>query len=119
MHNSKSNVQTRKKSHLKCKNRFIAFNDTQFNYGDYLDSDNNIIEFQCNVRLQGFSLGDNYTSDFLCVKADKTMIVMETIDKKNLLKPKNLKLLEESRHYWLARGVEWKLIIGEKTNGKE
>lgn len=112
MHNSKSNVKTLKKALSKCKTRFLAYSDTQFKYADYLEANDEIAEVKCNVRLQGFSLGENYTSDFLCVKADKTMVVMETIDKKSLLKPKNLKLLEESRHYWLSRGIEWKLVLG-------
>ena len=119
MRNSKTNGKTLKKAMSKCKKRFIAYSDTQFKYAHTLEADNQIIDIQANVKLNSFPLGDCYTTDFLCKKADNTYIAIETIEKKYLLKPMHLKLLENSRHYWLARGVDWKLIIGEKKNEKE
>ena len=119
MRNSKTNGKTLKKALSKCKKRFIAYSDTQYKYADYLEADIQIIDIQANIKLNGFPLGDSYTTDFFCKKADNTFIAIETIDKKHLLKPMHLKLLENSRHYWISRDVEWKLIIGEKTNEKK
>ena len=116
MHNTKSHTKTLKRAVSKSKNRFIAYNDTQFAYVKILEADTEIDDILPNYKLSGFSLGENYSTDFLCKKIDNTMTAIETIEKRVLLKPQNLKLLEASRHYWLARGVEWKLVVGEKTN---
>ena len=118
MRNSKTNSKTMKKALNKCK-RFIAYNEVQWAYADTLATNEDIVEIQCNVKLNGFPLGDTFSSDFVCVKKDRTLLVIETIEKKYLLKPRNLKLLEASRTYWLARGVQdWRLVVGE-TNEKE
>lgn len=119
MRNTKSKVKTKTKALKKCKVRFIAYNDTQYTYASILDNNDDIVEIKPNVKLSGFELGDNYSTDFLCKKNDNTYIAIETIDKRFLLKPLHLKQLENSRKYWLSRGIEWKLVIGEKTYGQK
>lgn len=59
---------TIKKKLNKCKNIFYAYNDIQFRYGEVLDKRSDIVEIRCNVKLDGFILGDNYTTDFYCIK---------------------------------------------------
>ena len=56
-----------------------------------------------------------YTSDFLCVKVDNTLMVRECVFRKHLTKPQTVKLLDISRDYWRIHGVtDWGLVIDDK-----
>ena len=73
-----------------------------------LQEDDSIREIRCNVPLDG----SEYTTDFLCVKTDGDFMVRECVQRKYLLKPMTVKLLDMSRTYWMKRGVEdWGLVI--------
>ena len=64
--------------------------------------------------LEGLEMGD-YTSDFVCIKADGDLLVRECVFRKYLTKPKTVKLLDVSRTYWQRRGVQdWGLVIDEE-----
>lgn len=59
-------------------------------------------------------MGD-YTSDFVCIKADGDLLVRECVFRKYLTKPKTVKLLDVSRTYWQRRGIhDWGLVIDEE-----
>ena len=91
-----------KKSVPKCNEIFKAYDAIQNAYVDVLSSRNDIVEIRCNVPLEDM----DYTSDFLCIKTSGEMLIT---------KPMTIKLLEESRQYWLRRGVtDWGLIINEE-----
>ena len=61
---------------------FHAYNDIQFRYGEVLDKRSDIVEIRCNVKLDGFILGDNYTTDFYCIKTDNEVMIRKMkIDK--------------------------------------
>lgn len=63
------------------------------------------------MLLNGLAEGD-YTSDFVCVKADNDLVVRECVYRKYLTKPMTVKLLDMSREYWLNHGVsDWGLVI--------
>ena len=116
MRNTKTKGKTMTKALSKCHKRFIAHNEVQWAYADILEGNEDINEIKCNVKLLGCELGENYSSDFVCTKSNGELLVVETVFKKHLLKPLNLKLLEESRKYWLARGVQdWRLVVGDKN----
>lgn len=101
MRNSKTNSKTMKKALNKCK-RFIAYNEVQWAYADTLATNEDIVEIQCNVKLNGFPLGDTFSSDFVCVKKDRTLLVIETIKKKWGLKTAKEWLRQEySRGFYL------------------
>lgn len=88
-----------------------AYSDIQAAYAERLEKDDGVKEFQCNVLLDGLEEGE-YTSDFLCVKADGDFMVRECVERKFLMKPRTVKLLDASRDYWLRHGVkDWGLVI--------
>lgn len=79
-----------------------------------LQEDEEVTEIRCNVLLDGLSVGD-YTSDFVCVKKNKDILVRECVRRCHLTKPMTVKLLDASRNYWLRRGVmDWGIVIDEE-----
>lgn len=95
----------------KCKDVMRAYSDIQAAYAERLEKEDEVKEFQCNVLLDGLEEGE-YTSDFLCVKADGDFMVRECVERKFLMKPRTVKLLDASRDYWLRHGVkDWGLVI--------
>ena len=72
-----------------------------------LQASDEIKEIKCNVLLDGPEVGE-YTSDFVCTKADGDLMVRECVYRKFLMKPLTVKLLDASRDYWLRHGVtDW------------
>ena len=106
----------------KCKDVMRAYSDIQAAYAERLEKGDEVKEFQCNVLLDGLEEGE-YTSDFLCVKngwgyvymevkADGDFMVRECVERKFLMKPRTVKLLDASKNYWLRHGVkDWGLVI--------
>ena len=79
-----------------------------------LQEDEKITEIRCNVPLDGLSVGD-YTSDFVCRKKNKDILVRECVRRCHLTKPMTVKLLDASRNYWLRHGVmDWGIVIDEE-----
>ena len=95
----------------KCKDVMRAYSDNQAAYAERLEKGDEVKEYQCIVLLEGLDEGE-YTSDFLCVKADGDFMVRECVERKFLMKPRTVKLLDASRNYWLRHGVKvWGLVI--------
>ena len=95
----------------KCKDVMRAYSDIQAANAERLEKGDEVKEFQCNVLLDGLEEGE-YTSDFLCVKADGDFMVRECVERKFLMKPRTVKLLDASKNYWLRHGVkDWGLVI--------
>ena len=112
MRNKNTHSLTIKGKLNKKKGVFVAFNQLQFKYGQLLDKDDEIVEIQANYSLKDFSLGSNYTSDFVCKKTNGELKIRECIYRKNIMKPSVIKLLDEVRNYWLSRGVDdWGIVI--------
>jgi len=64
--------------------------------------------------MDGLAEGE-YTTDFVCTKADGDLMVRECVFRKNLLRPTTAKLLDVSRDYWLKHGVtDWGLVVDAK-----
>ena len=58
------------KLHLdKCKAVCRTYDDIQLKYAQLLQENDDIVEIRCNVLLEGLTEG-NYTSDFVCTKAN-------------------------------------------------
>lgn len=105
--------RTFKKSNAVCR----LYNKIQVAYADQLEANAEIIEFRCNVPLEGEE-AEEYTTDFLCKKADGTYRVRECVWRKQLLWPSVVKLLDISRAYWSKRGVEdWGIVIDKEESG--
>lgn len=95
----------------KCKDICRTYDPIQFSYAEILEQSDDVQVFQCNVLLDGLSEGE-YTSDFVCIKADGDMMIRECVQRKHLTKPMTVRLLDASREYWLKRGVtDWGLVI--------
>lgn len=91
-----------------------TYDPLQYTYADMLESDKSIREIHCNVLLDGLPEGD-YTSDFVCTKTDGDRMVRECVQRKFLMKPMTVKLLDASREYWLRHGVtDWGLVVDEE-----
>lgn len=98
----------------KCKEVCRTYDEIQFAYADILQADDSIREIRCNVLLDGLPEGE-YTSDFVCIKTDCEVLVRECVQRKHLMKPLTVKLLDASREYWLRRGVtDWGLVVNEE-----
>ncbi len=103
-----------KKALSKCKEICRTYSAIQSNYADMLEQREDIKEIRCNVLLDGLEIGD-YTSDFVCIKADNDLMVRECVFRKLLLKPMTVKLLDASKEYWLRHGVnDWGIVIDEE-----
>ena len=64
------------------------------------------------IKLKKSQEMGEYTSDFVCVKADGDLMVRECVERKHLMKPMTVKLLDASREYWKRNGVtDWGLVI--------
>ena len=84
-----------------------TYRDIQKGYLDILQANDDIIEIRCNVILDGLEIGD-YTSDFVCVKSGNNLMVRECVNRKHLMKPLTVKLLDASKDYWLRHNaLEW------------
>jgi len=96
----------------KCSEVCRTYDPLQYAYADILQASDNIKEIKCNVLLDGLE----YTSDFVCTKADGDLMIRECVYRKFLMKPLTVKLLDTSREYWLKRGAtDWGLVIDEKV----
>ncbi len=107
----------------KCRGVCRTYNDIQYAYADVLAKMADmaeIAEFQCNVPIE--VLGEEYTTDFLCVKEGGDMFVRECVSRKKLSFPQTCKLLDASRNFWARRNItDWAIVVEkeEQENGKE
>jgi hypothetical protein len=114
MRNKKTHSTTVKKRLDKCKNIFRAYSEIQLRYGESLDIRSDIVEIKANYELKDFQLGDNYSTDFLCIKDNGELMVRECVLKKNLMKPGTIKILDCSLNYWRSKGVkDWGVVLDD------
>lgn len=100
-----------KRSIRKCEGICRTYDAIQSVYADILQADESISKIQCNVGLDGLQEGE-YTSDFVCIRTDGDIMVRECVQRKFLMKPMTVKLLDASKEYWLRRGVtDWGIVI--------
>lgn len=100
-----------KRSIGKCAGVCRTYDPIQSKYVDVLQADDDIMEIRCNVLLEGLEEGE-YTSDFVCIKADGDMMVRECVQRKLLLKPMTIRLLDASMNYWRRHGIDdWGLVV--------
>ena len=112
MRNTNSKVRCEKRQMSKCKGVVKTYNDLQYAFANILEKDATIKEFVCNYPLSDFPITDGkYTTDFYCTTTEGEVIVYECCFRKHITKPLTAKLLDESRNYWLKRGVDWRLVI--------
>lgn len=92
----------------KCKEVCRTYDPIQSAYADRLQADDGILEIQCNVPLDD----REHMTDFVCVMTDGELMVRECVQRKHLLKPMTIRLMDISRAYWKRHGVEdWGLVV--------
>ena len=95
----------------KCNSLFKSYDPIQSAYANILVKNKDVAEIQCNVPLDGENCSE-YMSDFVCVMVNGDLMVRECVSRAHLTKPMTLKLLDNSRTYWLRRGVtDWGLVV--------
>ena len=88
-----------------------TYDIVQEKYAEKLSNDDDVAEIRCNVLIEDTSIGE-FTSDFVFERKDGTTAVRECVLRKNLLKPRMVKLLDFSQRYWLKKGVrDWKVVV--------
>lgn len=80
-----------KRSLTKSKDVLKLYSKIQERCAVLLQEDEKITEIRCNVPLDGLSVGD-YTSDFVCRKKNKDILVRECVRRCHLTKPMTVKL---------------------------
>ena len=104
--------RTEKRKMSKCEDVCRTYDAIQYAYADLLNGSADIKSFRVNVLLDGL----DYTSDFVCVKADGDLMIRECVERKHLTKPLTVKLLDASREYWLRHGVsDWGIVIEKES----
>ena len=100
-----------KKDYSKSEEICRLFDRIQEVYADKLQDNPRVKSFQCNVFLEGLEVGE-FTSDFVALKDDGELMVRECVWRKNLQRPRTLKLLDASRNCWTKRGItDWGLVV--------
>ncbi len=100
-----------KKKVAKCAEVFRGYDALMTAYVDELSKDENIAEIRCNVGLEE----SEYMTDFVCTQVSGEQMVRECVFRKLLAKPLTVKMLDESRNYWLSKGVlDWGIVIDEE-----
>ncbi len=114
MRNKNTHSVTMKKKLSKCRLIFYAYSELQYKYGCQLDSSSEIAEIKCNVPIDVSNVEGSFTTDFYCIKTNGEIMVRECVYKDKLLKPYYIKILDESRNYWLSKGiVDWGIVLNE------
>lgn len=112
MRNKNTHSITLKKKLNKCAAVFNAYHELQYEYGERLDADPEIVEIKCNVPIEPPELEGAFTTDFYCVKKDGTVCVRECVYREKLLRPKTIQMLDACRSYWLSKGIrDWGIVL--------
>lgn len=108
-----------KRTMSKCADGVVrTYNVLESRYADKLQENPNVKEFRCQVLLEGLEIGE-YCSDFVATKVDGDLMVRECVFRKHLSKPMTAKLLDESRNYWMRRGVtDWGIVVEKKEDSE-
>lgn len=96
----------------KCKEVCRSYSEMQDDYARFLQSNDEIKEFACNVKMSDDPETENYTTDFVITLTDGTIRVRECVYRKHLERPSTAKLLDLSKNYWLSKGVtDWGIVV--------
>lgn len=99
-----------KRSVPKCQGICKTYDALQSRMVDILSADAAVKEIRCNVPMDD----SGYTSDIVCRMDDDSVVVYECCCRNILKRPTTAKLLQQSRGYWLGRGVgkkDWRIAV--------
>lgn len=96
----------------KCKDICRSYSEIQDDYARFLQINDDVKAFSCNVQLTDDPETESYTSDFVITLADGTLRVRECVYRKHLERPSMARLLDLSKEYWLSKGVvDWGIVV--------
>ena len=96
----------------KCKDICRSYSEIQDDYARFLQINDDVKAFSCNVQLTDDPETESYTSDFVITLADGTFRVRECVYRKHLERPSTARLLDLSKEYWLSKGVvDWGIVV--------
>ena len=96
----------------KCKDVCRSYSEMQDDYARFLQINDDVKAFSCNVQLADDHETESYTSDFVITLADGTLRVRECVYRKHLERPSTARLLDLSKEYWLSKGVvDWGIVV--------
>lgn len=96
--------KTSPKSETVCR----LYDDLQISFLKNLEADDDVISIQTNAPLDDL----DFTSDFLCRRANGDFMLRECVYRKYLTKPLTAEQLDLSRMYWAKHGVvDWGVVI--------
>ena len=96
----------------KCKDICRSYSEMQDDYARFLQINDDVKAFSCNVQLTDDPETESYTSDFVITLADGTLRVRECVYRKHLERPSTARLLDLSKEYWRAKGVtDWGIVV--------
>lgn len=103
----------------KCDTTARLYDQVMIAFAGLLERNKQVSKIMCNVSMDGLDEGE-FTSDFVCVKANGDYMVRECTWRKKLTLPRTARLLEASRKYWARRGVQdWGIIVEKERNNDE
>ena len=96
----------------KCKDICRSYSEIQDDYARFLQINDDVKAFSCNVQLTDDPETESYTSDFVITLADGTLRVRECVYRKHLERPSTARLLDLSKDYWRSKGVmDWGIVV--------
>ena len=103
-HSDRCDKQTLSKCEGVCK----TYSPLQAAYAKKLQNDDTVESFLCNQPIE---IEGDYTTDFVIRRLDGSVTIRECIEIDDLMKLKNAKLMDQSRCYWLKRGItDWGIV---------
>lgn len=105
-----------KRALSKCSDVCRSYSEMQDDYARFLQINDDVKAFSCNVQLADDPETEMYTTDFVITLNDGTIRVRECVYKKNLERPSTARLLDLSKKYWQSKGVaDWGLVVDVYT----
>ena len=96
----------------KCKEVCRSYSEMQDDYARFLQINDDVKAFSCNVQLTDDPETENYTTDFVITLTDGTIRVRECVYRKHLERPSTARLLDLSKVYWRSKGVlDWGIVV--------
>ena len=96
----------------KCKDVCRSYSEMQDDYARFLQINDDVKAFSCNVQLADDPETEMYTTDFVITLTDSTIRVRECVYRKHLERPSTARLLDLSKDYWLSKGVvDWGIVV--------
>ena len=101
-----------KRALSKCSDVCRSYSEIQDDYARFLQLNDDVKAFSCNVQLADDPDTEMYTTDFVITLTVGTIRVRECVYRKHLERPSTARLLDLSKVYWRSKGViDWGIVV--------